>query len=195
MSYRNEDELVNILTEKEADKKHPLHVKRLSERLFDELKFLHHLGDKEKGYLVSAAMLHDTGLLISVKGHHRHSMDIILNTKMPDKNLRENAIIANIARYHRKSLPLLKHKNYMKLSEDDRKLVSKLAAILRIADGLDRTHLSLIKDIKINTDDSFIRIIYNSEKRLLPEEEAAVKKSDLFENVFKRKVVVVWERI
>jgi exopolyphosphatase/guanosine-5'-triphosphate,3'-diphosphate pyrophosphatase len=195
MNGQSKDVILKILAEKEVDTKHPLHVTWLSERLFDELKCLHHLGDKEKEYLISAAMLHDMGLLISVKGHHRHSGEIILNSEISDKDLRGKQIIANIARYHRKSLPSLKHEIYRHLPEDDKKIVSKLAAILRIADGLDRTHLSLIRDIKVNIDDSYTRIKYISERRFLPEEEAAIKKSDLFGWVFKRKVIVVWERV
>lgn len=194
MNSRKKKELLKILTVKRADTKHPLHVTWLSEKLFDDLKPVHQMGDREKEYLVAAAMLHDIGFLVSVKSHHKHSANLILNLKISDTDLHDRTIIANIARYHRKSMPSFKHQIYNKLSKEDKKMVSVLASILRIADGLDRTHLSIAKDVKVKSDKRKIRISYVSDMRSLPEEEAAVKKSDLLESIFKRKVVIGWEK-
>lgn len=195
MNCNQRDELIKILNDKSADIKHPVHVTQLAEKLFDELKLLHNLSDEKKKLLLYAAMLHDTGFLISADSHHKHSADFILNSKIPGINANEKEIIANVARYHRKSLPSAKHKIYKNLSDHDKKTVSALAAILRIADGLDRTHLSLVKDIKIKTEKNRVTIICLSSGRYLPEEEAALKKSDLFKKVFNKKVVIDWQEI
>ena len=195
MNCSQKDELINILNDNLADIKHPVHVTQLAEKLFDELKPLHNLLGNEKDLLLYAAMLHDTGFLISVKGHHKHSADFILNLEIPGINANDKIIIANIARYHRKSLPSTKHEMYKNLSDDDKKVVSSLAAIMRIADGLDRTHLSLIKDIKVKIEDNTVVINYLSSRRFLPEEEAALKKSDLFEQIFNKRVIIDWQKI
>ncbi|MBP2132739.1 exopolyphosphatase/guanosine-5'-triphosphate,3'-diphosphate pyrophosphatase [Methanomicrobium sp. W14] len=194
MKNNQKDRIIDLLYDNSADLRHPLHVTYLSERLFDELKPLHNLGEHEKDLLIYASMLHDTGLLLSSKEHHKFSARFILKTDIAHVNDNDKYIIANIARYHRKALPSDNHKIYNNLSENDKKTVDILASILRIADGLDRTHLSLIKDIKIKTEDNKINIYYLSPKRFLPEEVAALKKSDLFEKIFKREVSVDWQK-
>jgi len=73
-------------------------------------------------------------------------------------NYKETEIIANIARYHRKSHPKLKHENFLKLDHQSQELVKKLSGILRIADALDRSHKSLVNDIEINLNQNIFEI-------------------------------------
>lgn len=77
-------------------------------------------------------------------------------------NFKEIEIIANIARYHRKSHPKLKHENFVKLDQQSQALVRKLSGILRIADALDRSHKSLVNDIEINFNQNVFEISLKS---------------------------------
>jgi exopolyphosphatase/guanosine-5'-triphosphate,3'-diphosphate pyrophosphatase len=115
--------------------------------IFDSLKQLHGLGQTEREYLYYAAVLHDIGLTLSHSQHHIHSYYLIRNAELVGFTENEKEIIANTGRYHRKSHPKLKHQGYFNLSFKDRQTVKKLAAMLRIADGLDRMHSSLIHSV------------------------------------------------
>jgi exopolyphosphatase/guanosine-5'-triphosphate,3'-diphosphate pyrophosphatase len=99
----------------------------------------------------------------------------------------EKEIIANVARYHRKSHPKLKHEGFRPLSPEDQKLVSKLAAILRIADGLDRTHSGKITDVTVRSRGKKLRFLISTKKKKDVEIEfwGAERKKDLFESTFR----------
>ncbi len=127
---------------------HSEHVKKLSLELFDGLKEYHRFGDRERELLEAAALLHDVGYHISPDLHHKHSYYIIKYCVLPGYINDETDIIALIARYHRKSVPKKKHLEYQSLSEEDKKIVSVLAGILRIAESLDRRRHSLIQSIE-----------------------------------------------
>lgn len=130
---------------------HSEHVKNISLRIFDELQWLHGLSFVEREWLEAAALLHDVGFYISTDQHHKHSFYLISHCDMPGFTKDESEIIANIARYHRKSHPNIKHGNFKKLPSDKKNIVKILAGILRIAEGIDRRQLMVIKDVKIQT--------------------------------------------
>lgn len=130
------------------DKGHSEQVLKLSISLFGYLKHKFKLTDKDKEYLEAAALLHDIGHSISHTQHHRHSYYLIRNSEMLGFNENEIEIIANTARYHRKSHPKPKHEEFNKLNKNDKDRIRKLSGILRIADGLDRGHKSIIEDLK-----------------------------------------------
>lgn len=165
---------------------HSHHTAHLALRIFDQTKKLHHLGDEEREFLEAAALLHEIGFFISHSQHHRHSYYIIRNSEFMGFTDSEKEIIANVARYHRKSHPKLKHEEFARLSSDDRGVVVKLSALLRIADGLDRTHSSVVKDVtcKVLTKSAFFFL--HREKRVPVDLEiwGAERKKDLFEEAF-----------
>ncbi len=171
-----------------GDLSHTLQVTRSSLMLFDALKPLHKDGELERHFLECGAMLHDIGWMQGWKGHHKNSLKMILeNKKLPFSN-KEKLIVGSIARYHRKSLPDVSHDHFAALSPGERKMVSRMAALLRIGDGLDYAHSEHIKNISciINTSDVIIQChvsAYSNE-----EEKQAYQKADLFEKVFKRRV-------
>jgi exopolyphosphatase/guanosine-5'-triphosphate,3'-diphosphate pyrophosphatase len=101
---------------------------------------------------------------------------------------REIAVIANVARYHRRALPRKKHENFAALSKPDQKLALKLSAILRLADGLDRSHSQRIKDVRCEKHKKNLRLYLVSDKDIEIEIWGAKQKDDLFENVFAMKV-------
>ncbi|MEM9118254.1 MAG: Ppx/GppA phosphatase family protein [Cyanobacteria bacterium P01_F01_bin.56] len=118
--------------------------------LFDATKgHLHNWGNAERELLWAAAILHNAGHYISHSSHHKHSYYLIRNSELLGYTEAEIEIIANIARYHRKSLPKKKHDNYRNLSEKhDRSLVSELSALLRVAVALDRRGIGAVESVK-----------------------------------------------
>jgi exopolyphosphatase/guanosine-5'-triphosphate,3'-diphosphate pyrophosphatase len=164
--------------------------------LFDELKDLHGLGDEERWMLDCGSLLHDIGWSLPEVPHHRASMELILNDQDLPFSIRERYMIASIARYHRKALPKEEHFHYRKLEEEDRKKVSVLSSLLRIADGLDCSHSSIVKDLEVNIEKERIRILCKvNEGPFWEEEKVNDKKKDLFVKVFGKDIVLAWERI
>jgi len=131
-----------------AEKKHFSHTAFLSLRLFDDLHSLHGLGEDKRELLEYAAILHDIGFFISHAQHHRHSYYLIRNAELLGFTENEKAVIANIARYHRKSHPKPKHEGFLELSPADQHTVLLLASLLRVADGLDRSHRAMVRDAR-----------------------------------------------
>jgi exopolyphosphatase/guanosine-5'-triphosphate,3'-diphosphate pyrophosphatase len=175
-----------------ADKEHSMHVTTLALKIFDQLKDVHKLGNLEREYLESAGILHETGLFVSHSQHHRHSYYLIRNSEMLGFTENEKEIIANIARYHRKSHPKPKHVEFAKLSDEDQLLVKKLAGILRIADGLDRSHSFAVKDVNCSIMNGDVVMKLSGENNSADLELdiwGAESKKQLFEDVFGMKVV------
>lgn len=172
------------------EKEHSAHVTKLALNIFDGTRKLHKLGNTEREYLEAATILHEVGGFVSHSQHHRHSYYIIRNSEMLGFTENEKEIIANVARYHRKSHPKLKHPDFAKLTGDEQLVVRKLAAILRIADGLDRSHTSSITEINIEQEEN--RIIFNitgNAENIELEIWGANSKKKLFEEVFGVEVI------
>jgi len=172
------------------EKEHAHHTAELALRIFDQTKDIHNLGDAEREYLEAASILHEVGSFISHTQHHMHSYYLVRNSELLGFTENEKEIIANIARYHRKSHPKLKHEEYAKMSSEDQLIVKKLASILRIADGLDRTHSSVVKDVVCisSGDELKIMIQGNKDSSLELETWGAERKKGLFEETFGMKV-------
>ncbi|HBD93347.1 MAG: hypothetical protein A2015_10475 [Spirochaetes bacterium GWF1_31_7] len=166
------------------DENHALKVLELSLKLFDQTKNIHRLSEYEKCYLIASAILHDVGLAISNRDHHKHSLYIIKSQNFYYFNEKDRKIIANVARYHRKSSPKQTHADYMALSKDERMCISKVSAILRIADSLDSHHLQLIEDIEVFIKKNKLQIIATIKDNIYAEIYSFNVKKDLFEDFF-----------
>jgi exopolyphosphatase/guanosine-5'-triphosphate,3'-diphosphate pyrophosphatase len=129
------------------DEAHGALVARLAVKLFDDLAARHRLGPRDRILLHAAALLHDVGDFVRYEGHHKHSYYLIANSDLMGVTPPERAIVANVARYHRKSTPQLDHDNFRALSREDRAKVKAMAAILRVADALDREHRAKVSDL------------------------------------------------
>jgi exopolyphosphatase/guanosine-5'-triphosphate,3'-diphosphate pyrophosphatase len=129
------------------DAPHCRHVAGLALALFDALRPRHGLDSVDRTILEYAALLHDTGHHIDHEGHHKHSYYLIKNGGLRGFEPVEIEMIANIARYHRRGLPQKKHASFAALPRRARRAVGILAGILRLADGLDRTHRQRVRSL------------------------------------------------
>ena len=157
---------------------------RLALRIFDLTASLHGLDDEYRDLLHYAAILHDIGYWYDYEDHHKHAFRMIMEADLPALTPREKLIVANVARYHRSARPKLKHKGFAALDPDDREIVTKLAAILRFADGLDRSHVNAVEDLDCQIyGDTVVFTVYPPEGNDL-ERWAGRKKSRFFAEVF-----------
>lgn len=143
--------VVHLAELMDDDPQHSSHVAQLVLSLFDQTRDLHGLGDDAREYLEAAALLCNLGLFLSHAGHHRHSYYMIRNSEhLTGFTNREIELIAQIARYHRKSVPGVKHPEFGALSKKDQYLVRCCAGLLRIAIGLDRTHGKKVTQVAVS---------------------------------------------
>jgi len=157
---------------------------RLALRLFDLTTHLHGLDDEHRDLLLYAAILHDIGYWHDYQDHHKHAFRLIMAADLPALTGREKLIVANVARYHRSTQPKPGHKGFAALTPDDREIVTRLAAILRFADGLDRGHENAVEDLDCEVyGDTVILTLYPPEGNDL-ERWAGRKKSRFFAEVF-----------
>lgn len=170
-----------------SPERHPLHVAKLALALFDQTRALHGLGEREREWLEYAALLHDIGYLINVRRHHKHTYYLIKQSDLHALAAEEIEIIANVARYHRRAVPREGHEGFRDLGRPQRRTVEVLSALLRIADGLDRTHFGLVQGVTVNVGQP-VRIEVQRVGDCELELWAAQGRSDLFERVFKRRV-------
>ncbi len=174
---------------------HPMEVRRLAMMIFDETsEKIHEMSNKQRKYLEAAALLHDIGYYIDSKGHNKHSMKMVIENGLLGFNEHEAILIGCICRYHRGGLPDKKeHEIYNTLEKKDRKLVKRLAGILKVSDGLDRGHLNLIKKIHLNYDEenNIIEFILTpNTPEFRPDISSAIRKRDLFEIGFKCQSII-----
>lgn len=168
------------------DEAHGRLVEALATRLFDDLAPLHGLGARDRLLLRVAALLHDVGDYVRYDGHHKHSYYLILHSDIMGLSPEDRGIVANVARYHRKGPPDLAHANFRELGKDDRARVRALAALLRLADALDREHLGKVRGVRAEVDRARRRVVLHvdgDEEREL-EEWTLRAKSELFRDVF-----------
>ncbi len=173
---------------------HALQVAALAEKIFDQLAPVYNLKRHGRTLLSAAALLHDVGYHISHEAHHKHSLYLIKHSEITGFTEAEKLMIANIARYHRKALPKDKHEDFMIFEEKDRKIISRLGAILRLADALDRGYESHIKNLKIKRDKNIVSLELAGDKNSKAELLAVEEKKDLFEFAFECKLKVFFSQ-
>ncbi|MDP2653056.1 MAG: HD domain-containing protein [Candidatus Omnitrophota bacterium] len=167
-----------------TDQKHARHVAVLSETLFENLKEVLGLQDKGLIYLLLAAYLHDIGMFINNRAHHKHTEYIISSLNLFRLTDEEIKMIACIGRYHRKGFPDPTHILYNSLPSEQQILVQKLSAILRIANSLDRSHQQKVKklEVKLNRRQDVTLIAYSTDNLIL-EKSYFQDKKELFEEI------------
>ena len=155
---------------------HARQVRRLALQLFDALGDALGAEAGERQLLADAALLHDVGYHVSYRGHHKHSYHLIVYAELLGMTPEEQVVLANVARYHRGGRPRKKkHASYADLSRDARQRVKRLAALLRVADGLDRGHVSAVRRVRVRrTADGTIEL------RTTPREPGADQRLELW---------------
>jgi exopolyphosphatase/guanosine-5'-triphosphate,3'-diphosphate pyrophosphatase len=128
---------------------HARQIARLSLALFDGTRALHGLGVREREWLEYAALLHDTGTHIGYERHHKHSYYLIRHGGLRGFEPREVEWIALLARYHRQSAPKKSHPELAGFTRDERRAVAVLSAMVRLAEGLDRSHAQVVDAISV----------------------------------------------
>jgi exopolyphosphatase/guanosine-5'-triphosphate,3'-diphosphate pyrophosphatase len=134
------------------DEAHARQVCRFAAQLFDDLQRVHAFGERDRLLLRAAALLHDIGDYIHYSGHHKHSQYLIQHADIMGMTPDERAIVANIARYHRKGPPDPNHPSYRDLTKEARGKVRGLSSLLRLADALDREHKQKIESVRAAID-------------------------------------------
>jgi len=139
---------------------HAHQVARLAVALFDQTRAIHGLTDRERDWLEYASILHDLGVHISYERHHKHSYYLIKNGDLRGFEPEEVEAIALIARYHRQGAPKRRHDEFGTLGRRMRRTVRTLAALLRLAESLDRSHTQVISTIELHDrgDDDLLQI-------------------------------------
>jgi exopolyphosphatase/guanosine-5'-triphosphate,3'-diphosphate pyrophosphatase len=171
-----------------VDLPHARQVARIAGSLWQQLAAPLGLMLEDRELIESAALIANVGYLINFDGHHKHSYHLIVNSELPGFERRQLQILANVARYHRGTRPKKRHENFNELSIEDQKRVCELAAILRLALALDRTHQQHVGEVRARVRDDLVRIVVQSQDEANVDLWAAERKVDLFEKVFGRKV-------
>jgi exopolyphosphatase/guanosine-5'-triphosphate,3'-diphosphate pyrophosphatase len=169
---------------------HSDHVTKLALQLFDELEPWHRCGPRERELQECGALLHDIGWSQTPegRGHHKKSAELIRKHHWHHLAPDEVSLVAEIARYHRKSPPQPKHQRFHKLAPSAQRKVMILGGILRQADALDRTHIQKVASVGAQVTEEAIVVRVHS-KLPWPEENAIFqKKRDMLEQAATRPV-------
>jgi exopolyphosphatase / guanosine-5'-triphosphate,3'-diphosphate pyrophosphatase len=169
---------------------HERHVARLALQLFERLADLHGLAAADRDVLYAAALLHGVGRFIADSACHKHSAYIIRNSVLAGWRDDERELVALVARYYRKAMPKPTHPEFAVLDLEARERVEKLAALLRVADGLDARHLETVTDLSVRRTSDEIVLIAQAETAMSDERAAAMFKADLFERVFGIRLII-----
>jgi exopolyphosphatase/guanosine-5'-triphosphate,3'-diphosphate pyrophosphatase len=180
----------NVCRRYGVERNHARHVTKLALELFDQLSSLHGLGDEERELLEAAALLHDVGYHIAPDQHHKHSYYLISNAVMPGFSSSEAEIIANVARYHRKSHPKRRHEHFAILPERWQYAVRWMAACLRVAEGLDRRRQQRVQHVSIAITPETITITIHSNQDVSIERWGAERRTLLLEELSRRRLTI-----
>jgi exopolyphosphatase/guanosine-5'-triphosphate,3'-diphosphate pyrophosphatase len=168
------------------EEKHCRQVRRVAESLFDQMAEPLGIDPAARDLVGAAALLHNVGYIVSYRQHHKHTYRLVAHAQLDGFTPREREIIALTARFHRRSGPKRKHRAWAALPPDDRDLVARLAAMVRLADALDRRHSQRLLQIRCRVARKRILLTLASASDLGVEIHAAEAKARVFEKTFGR---------
>jgi len=175
-----------------GEPEHGRQVARLAGRIFSQLAKLYNMDPADQSLLESAARLQDVGYLINYDQHHKHSYHLILHSGLAGFAPRELQLIANVARYHRGSKPKKKHANFQQLPPEDQLKVRQMAAILRLAGGLDRSHSGMVRDVEVRKNHDCLEMFITAAENPEVDLWGARRRSKMFQKVFHTRVAIEW---
>jgi len=167
-----------------VDMTHAERTRSLAVQLFDQLINEHRLGPRHRLLLEVAAILHEVGTFVSSRAHHKHSQYLIANSEVLGLTQDELALVANIARYHRRSRPKPSHPDYITLPRERRMIVNKLAALLRVADAMDISRTQQIDSFESRIDNNGLIISVRTGGDLTLEHRSVAEKADMFQDIY-----------
>ena len=167
-------------------------VSLLAGRIYQQLAAPFELASGDKLLLECAARLQDVGYVINYDQHHKHSYHLIRNSRLPGIRAHDLELIANVARYHRGAHPKRKHENLARLSPEDQSRVQRMAAILRLAGGLDRSRSQQVRDVQVRSEHDRVFIDVVADQEPLVDIWGAERRTDLFEKVFNLPITIRW---
>lgn len=167
-----------------VDMTHAERTRSLAVRLFDQMINEHRLGPRHRLLLEVAAILHEIGTFVSSRAHHKHSQYLITNSEILGITQDELALVANVARYHRRSRPKPSHPEYTTLSRERRMIVNKLAALLRVADAMDISRTQQIDTFETRIDNNGLIISVRTGADLTLERRSVAEKGDMFQDIY-----------
>jgi len=167
-------------------------VLQLARQIFDQTVTLHGLGGRARVLLEAGALLHDIGVTVNNDGHHKHSQYLIEASEIVGLAEEERHLVALLARYHRKGPPSRDHEEFSALRRRERSLVERLAAVLRLADALDRQHAGIVRAVQVRLRERTVELLPTlapgQRTRLTLERRAVEEKGALFSQLFGRSV-------
>lgn len=189
-----QESVLSLMYRYDPDHSHAQQVERLACLLFHQFAGLHQMPGEVLSILSSASLLHDIGWSVCGTSHHKASMQLILADTSIPCTLRERTLMALIARYHRKAPPSMTHSRFARLTPEDQHLVCWSAALLRVADGLDAAHQSLVRDIDgmITDQEIVIRCLQERAGAYIFSPYINQKKLSLLKELSGREVTVLW---
>lgn len=166
------------------DSNHATLTAKLAGQLFDQSKSLHNLGEEHKLLLQVGSLLHDIGHFINTLEHDKHGYYILKNNPLIGLNESQQEIVANLVRYHRKAFPSLAEENFKALPQKERVTVTKLCALLRLADGMDVSHTARVARVGLKEKKKNWELVLYGRGDLMLEKWALNKRRALFEEIF-----------
>jgi len=168
---------------------HARKVAALAHILFTDLHPLHQLQPQFGKLLEAACYLLDAGHYVASSNHHKHSYYLVSNSDMPGFNNRERDLIANLCRYHRKSMPAAAHSNWQALNAEDKRVLLLLIPLLRLADNLDARRESRVESLSCHLKDGQVELQLGSKTDISLEQWAAERAGDAFFQVYEVPIV------
>ncbi len=191
LADRRKASIEQLAARLDPDPGHSRHVARLADELFVSLQPYFELGDTERKWLAYAARLHDIGFSISEKGHQKHGEYLIRNATLPGFWPEEVDLLAQVVRFHRGKAPHhVRHEAFRALAPWHRQVVRKLAAILRVADALDRRRRQSVRHLAVEMDEFRLNLILDATGEVDPEIDAFLEKGTLLGTLLDRRLEV-----
>ncbi len=163
---------------------HARQVSRLALQLFDQTTELHQLNINDREILKLASLVHDIGEYISVEGHDRHGAYLLENSRLAGFDKNNKNMLVSVVRFHRRGTPKTEYVPYSELQKEDANKVTKLAAILRLADALDRSHTRLVDSVTVVLHNNMMLLCVDAKHEVELEEYGLRRKRQLFEETF-----------
>lgn len=186
--------VVRLMRRCNANQAHAEHVARLALDLFRGLRPLHGLANADGELLEFAALVHDIGFHIAASKHHKHGAYLVENADLQGFTADEVQLLSQVVRYHRKATPKEAHAPFAALPAATKQKVRVLAALLRLADGLDRGYAQLVRSVRCRIGDKAVEVTLSATSDAELELWGARRKKDLAEEVFDRKLKFAVER-